>query len=123
MNSIDKAVGARIRTYRKALGMSQTELADAIGVRFQQVQKYENGSNRVAASRLWQIADALGISVVALFEDVRVTVGQSPDVSELVDLYSRLPAPQRAQALFHMRALLARSQEVPETGSRAATGT
>lgn len=123
MNCIDKAVGLRIRTYRKALGMSQTELADLIGVRFQQVQKYENGSNRVAASRLWQIADALGVSVVALFEDVRQSRGEAADVAELLDLYNRLPSAQRAQALFHMRALLARSGDRPDLRTEAATGT
>ena len=123
MNCIDMAVGTRIRTYRKALGMSQTELAERIGVRFQQIQKYENGSNRVAASRLWKIADALGISIVALFEDVRQTTTDQADVTEMLDLYRRLPPPQRAQALFHMRALLARSAAPVEASAETATGT
>ena len=119
MASIDQAIGARIRMYRKALGMSQTDLANQIGVRFQQVQKYENGSNRVAASRLWKIADALGVSVVSLFQDVSDAPGENLETTELVDLFRRLRAPERAEALFFLRALAARTNAPPE----AATGT
>jgi transcriptional regulator with XRE-family HTH domain len=61
-------VGAKIRMFRTNHGMSQTALAERIGVSFQQVQKYEKGANRVGASRLSQIASVLGISVGDLFE-------------------------------------------------------
>jgi transcriptional regulator with XRE-family HTH domain len=61
-------VGAKIRMFRINRGMSQTALAEKIGVSFQQVQKYEKGANRVGASRLSQIATVLGISVGDLFE-------------------------------------------------------
>lgn len=64
---IDVEVGARIRQRRKLLGLSQAALADQIGVTFQQVQKYEKGSNRVGSSRLHQIAGVLGIEPAALF--------------------------------------------------------
>jgi transcriptional regulator with XRE-family HTH domain len=65
---LDAMVGARIRVFRINRGMSQTALAEKIGVSFQQVQKYEKGANRVGASRLSNIASALGISVGELFE-------------------------------------------------------
>ncbi|WP_240611654.1 helix-turn-helix domain-containing protein [Roseovarius nitratireducens] len=56
---IDTHVGARIRDRRRAVGMTQTELGAAIGVKFQQVQKYETGANRVSASKLFRIAEVL----------------------------------------------------------------
>ena len=67
-NPTDKHVGGRLRTRRLMLEMSQTELADAIGLTFQQVQKYEKGTNRVSASRLQQIAHVLQVSVPFFFE-------------------------------------------------------
>ncbi|KAA0690912.1 XRE family transcriptional regulator [Neorhizobium sp. P12A] len=63
----DAEVGARIRMRRRVLGMSQHELAGKIGVTFQQVQKYEKGSNRVGSSRLQSIASALRVSPATLF--------------------------------------------------------
>ena len=65
---LDVMVGTRIRMLRANRGMSQTMLAERIGVTFQQVQKYERGANRVGASRLSQIASVLGVSVGDLFE-------------------------------------------------------
>ena len=69
---LDAMVGARIRMFRVNRGMSQSVLAERIGVTFQQVQKYEKGANRVGASRLSQIASVLGISVGELFESSRM---------------------------------------------------
>jgi transcriptional regulator with XRE-family HTH domain len=65
---LDAMVGAKIRMFRINRGMSQTALAEQVGVSFQQVQKYEKGANRVGASRLSQIASVLGIAVGELFE-------------------------------------------------------
>jgi transcriptional regulator with XRE-family HTH domain len=67
-NSIDKHIGSRVRMRRIMLGMSQEELAQALGLTFQQVQKYENGTNRVAASRIQQISETLQVPVSFLFE-------------------------------------------------------
>lgn len=69
-HSIDQYVGSRVRMRRKMLGMSQSKLADAIGLTFQQVQKYENGLNRMGASRLMQIAAVLEVPVTYFFEGV-----------------------------------------------------
>jgi transcriptional regulator with XRE-family HTH domain len=65
---IDIEVGQRIRIQRLAAGLSQSELADRIGVTFQQVQKYEKGANRVGAGRLTQIANVLNVPVSSFFE-------------------------------------------------------
>ena len=67
-NPVDKHVGSRVRMRRMMLGMSQTNLADAFGLTFQQVQKYEKGTNRISASRLQQTAHVLQVPVVFFFE-------------------------------------------------------
>jgi len=73
--AVDVHVGQKIRARRIFLRMSQTEVADALGVTFQQIQKYERGANRVGASRLQQISDALGVSPYYFFEGAP-TVGK-----------------------------------------------
>ena len=67
-NPIDVHVGDRVRRRRRALGVSQEQLADKLGLTFQQVQKYERGANRVSASKLYQIACALQASIAYFFE-------------------------------------------------------
>jgi transcriptional regulator with XRE-family HTH domain len=74
---VDTHVGSRIRLRRKMIGMSQETLAGRIGLTFQQVQKYERGTNRVGASRLQQIADALETTPAWFFEGAS-SVGESP---------------------------------------------
>lgn len=68
---IDFQVGARLRGRRKQLGMTQSHLAEALGVTFQQVQKYERGANRVSASTLYELAGALGVDIGYFFEDAK----------------------------------------------------
>jgi transcriptional regulator with XRE-family HTH domain len=67
-NSIDKHVGNRVRMRRLMLGMSQTKLGDALGLTFQQVQKYEKGTNRIGASRLLQMFQILQVPPAFFFE-------------------------------------------------------
>lgn len=67
-SSIDKHIGVRVRLRRNAAGISQEKLADALGLTFQQVQKYEKGTNRIGAGRLLSIATILGVSVEYFFE-------------------------------------------------------
>jgi transcriptional regulator with XRE-family HTH domain len=69
-NSVDKVVGRNVRLRRLAAKLTQAELGREIGVTFQQIQKYENGTNRIGASRLSRIAEVLEIPVPALFEGV-----------------------------------------------------
>ena len=65
---VDVHVGKRIRHRRWVSGTTQQQLADQVGIKFQQIQKYETGMNRVSASRLWDIAHALGVDVAFFFE-------------------------------------------------------
>jgi transcriptional regulator with XRE-family HTH domain len=73
---VDAHVGKRIRHRRWMVGMTQQQLADKAGVKFQQIQKYETGANRVSASRLWDIAEAMDVSVAFFFEGLN---GKNPE--------------------------------------------
>ena len=68
---VDVHVGKRIRHRRWLIGMTQQQLAEQVGIKFQQIQKYETGANRVSASRLWDIADSLGVPVSFFFEGLQ----------------------------------------------------
>ena len=68
---VDVHVGKRIRQRRWLVGMTQQKLAEAVGIKFQQIQKYETGANRVSASRLWDIADALDVDVSFFFDGLK----------------------------------------------------
>lgn len=74
-NPIDKHVGSRVRMRRVLIGMSQERLGGALGLTFQQVQKYEKGTNRIGASRLQQIAGVLSVPPAFFFEDLPATDG------------------------------------------------
>lgn len=67
---VDVHVGKRIRHRRWLVGMTQQQLAERVGIKFQQIQKYETGANRVSASRLWDIAEALDVPVSFFFEGI-----------------------------------------------------
>ena len=69
-NPIDVHVGSRVRMRRMLVGLSQEKLGERLGLTFQQVQKYEKGSNRVSASRLYQMAQILGVPVQFFFEEL-----------------------------------------------------
>lgn len=85
-NPIDKHVGSRVRMRRVLIGMSQERLGDALGLTFQQVQKYEKGTNRIGASRLQQIARILGMPVEFFFEGApQVDRGQQAGFAEVAD--------------------------------------
>ena len=68
-NAIDISIGAKIRSRRHILGMSQSDLADKVGVTFQQIQKYEKGQNKVMASRLFELSQILDTNINYFFED------------------------------------------------------
>lgn len=69
-NPVDVHVGARLRLRRMLIGMSQEKLGASLGLTFQQIQKYEKGANRIGASRLYAIAEVLGVDVQFFFEDM-----------------------------------------------------
>ena len=75
-NPTDKHVGARVRMRRLMCGLSQTALGDALGITFQQVQKYEKGTNRIGASRLQHIAHILQVPVPFFFEGLSAASGE-----------------------------------------------
>ena len=93
----DRSIGSRIAAYRTAQGLSQTALGQALGVTFQQVQKYEKGRNRVGAARLQAIADFLGVPVSTFFDEPAEAVDgresiqhllQDPEVMSLVRTFA-----------------------------------
>ncbi|MEC8172360.1 MAG: helix-turn-helix transcriptional regulator [Pseudomonadota bacterium] len=117
-NTVDTHVGQRIRDKRNKRGMSQTEVANALGVTFQQVQKYERGTNRVGASRLFDLSRILSVPVQYFFaglnnqstpiekEDDNVIHLMKPDTIELVEVYYKVENPQvRRQILSTIRSI------------------
>lgn len=83
---VDVHVGKRIRHRRWMIGMTQQQLADKVGIKFQQIQKYETGMNRVSASRLWDIADALEMPVSFFFEGLAGEASQAGAAAPATDL-------------------------------------
>lgn len=87
-NTVDIHVGSRVRLRRMLVGMSQEKLGESLGLTFQQVQKYEKGSNRIGASRLYQIAQVLGVPVQYFFENLPASAqrpGQAAGFAEAED--------------------------------------
>ena len=121
---VDVHVGKRIRHRRWMVGMTQQQLGEAVGIKFQQIQKYETGMNRVSASRLWDIAKAMDVDVRFFFEGIEegVTDSAPEDVKtetpkmqgdlladkealELVRSYYSIPENQRRRLFDLARAL------------------
>jgi transcriptional regulator with XRE-family HTH domain len=112
---VDAHVGKRIRHRRWMVGMTQQQLADKVGIKFQQIQKYETGMNRVSASRLWDVADALGVAIAFFFEgldeareQVKANAGDfmaDKEALELVRSYYAIPEAQRRR-LFDLARVL-----------------
>jgi transcriptional regulator with XRE-family HTH domain len=104
-SQVDIIVGLNIRFYRNAAQLSQTELGEKIGVSFQQVQKYEKGTNRVGASRLNQIAVALGVPVIRLFDGVSEDSAPKRDKRSPADLIGEPNAHRLATAFAEISSL------------------
>jgi transcriptional regulator with XRE-family HTH domain len=88
LNPIDKHVGSRLRMRRLMLEMSQSKLADALGLTFQQVQKYEKGANRIGASRLQHISQILQVPVPFFFEGAPAATAIRPSAGETAEASS-----------------------------------
>lgn len=125
-NPIDVHVGSRVRLRRTLLGMSQEKLGEAIGLTFQQVQKYERGANRIGASRLYDLSRVLDVPVSFFFDDINPEVvaaaveagdGVAPryepdpmmrrETLELVRAYYRIPDAQIRRRLFDLTKAIA----------------
>jgi transcriptional regulator with XRE-family HTH domain len=115
---IDIDVGARIRARRVFLGLSQTKLANALGLTFQQVQKYERGDNRVSASTLVRVAGALDTSVSALVGEDAGRADKPmfrhlamPGAFDLLDAFAKIPDPEVRRAVVRLTKSLAKSAD------------
>ncbi len=120
---IDVHVGRRVRLRRTLLGLSQTQVAEQLGITFQQFQKYENGANRISASRLYQVARILDVPPLYFFDDMTPNIDDTgrqparPDASgdillkretlELVRAYFRIGDPAARERLFAMTKAMA----------------
>ncbi len=119
---VDVHVGKRVRHRRWMVGMTQQQLGDIVGIKFQQIQKYETGMNRISASRLWDIAQALDVSISFFFEGFDAEVVSSDaeaapktvqrgdlladkEALELVRSYYSIPEAQRRR-LFDLARVL-----------------
>lgn len=112
-NPVDVHLGRRLRLRRILLGISQEELGAAIGLTFQQIQKYEYGLNRVGTSRLWDLSRALGCPVSFFFEEMnektaeaspRKLLSEDLDLSGLDAIHANVDAATRREALLLVRA-------------------
>ena len=117
-SQLDKEIGARVRLRRLECGMSQEKLAEALGLTFQQVQKYEKGTNRITVSRLDQIATALDATIASFLPDGNFTAkGGTPEPNErdsldLLSLFNRLQSkPMRKAIVSLVRAAVSEQQE------------
>ena len=119
-HSVDTHVGQRIRHRRWLVGMTQQQLAEKVGIKFQQIQKYETGANRVSASRLWDIAKTLDVPVAYFYEGLEQDVTETEaalnasatgdllidkEALDLVRSYYAIPAEQRRR-LFDLARVL-----------------
>ena len=117
---VDVHVGKRVRHRRWMVGMTQQQLGDVVGIKFQQIQKYETGMNRISASRLWDIAQALDVSISFFFEGFEGEAGGTArpaampergdlladkEALELVRSYYAIPEAQRRR-LFDLARVL-----------------
>lgn len=115
---VDVHVGKRVRHRRWLTGMTQQQLAEQVGIKFQQIQKYETGANRVSASRLWDIAEALDVPVSFFFEGLDESEKDAADKTaipvdlmgdkealDLVRSYYSIPENQRRR-LFELARVL-----------------
>jgi transcriptional regulator with XRE-family HTH domain len=114
-DDIDFHLGKRMRRRRRLLGLTQQQLAEACGVRFQQIQKYECGANRVSAARLWRIAGALDVPVNYFFEgltdQVSLVATNRDEPTELVRSYHALGERRRHHLVGVAHALNRRSTD------------
>jgi transcriptional regulator with XRE-family HTH domain len=111
---VDLHVGQRVRQRRWLLGMTQQQLAEKVGIKFQQIQKYETGANRISSSRLWDISEVMDVPVSFSFEgldriDYRVAgkknILEDKEALDLVRCYYAIPENQRKR-LFDLARVL-----------------
>ena len=97
---IDLHLGRRLRRRRRLLGLTQQQLALAVGIRFQQIQKYECGANRISAARLWQLAEALETPVAYFYDGLAEAAAREEDRSG--EMFSRKETLDLIQAYYRL---------------------
>jgi len=129
---VDVHVGQKIRHRRWLVGMTQQQLASAVGIKFQQIQKYESGANRVSASRLWDISRAMNVPVSYFFEGLEegapgeaessadVAMLQDKETAEIIRAYYSIRPATRRRLLDLARAL--GDEDEGSESARAARG-
>ena len=127
-NYVDRHVGNRVRMRRLLVGMSQEKMGDLLGITFQQVQKYEKGSNRISASRLYQIARILGVPIQFLFDELQPEKPddgfgesqgadfisgtlQSPEGIQLARSFSEITDPEKRKLLLGIARVVAETKK------------
>lgn len=118
---LDIALGATVRIRRKAIGFSQDSLARQVGITFQQVQKYEHGTNRISFSRLVEIAEALECEAVDLVAEVTkqkagkpgktLALLAEPGAVDLLEAYGKISSPKRRRSILNLARQLASDEE------------
>ena len=132
-NPVDEHIGRRIRERRRALGMNQTTLADALGLTFQQVQKYERGFNHVSACRLYEIAGILNVAIGNFFDGLPSTTDTAAracalehqpvaaglmgtkDGAVMAEFFPRIESPALRRAVAELVRATVRAHESPES--------
>ncbi|MBD9570783.1 helix-turn-helix domain-containing protein [Ensifer adhaerens] len=113
-NEIDVTVGRNVRRIRNMIGMSQETLGEKLGLTFQQVQKYEKGTNRISASKLVAVSQALDCSISQLFADVDASTNTVPvpivsvGALKLASQFDKITSPAQREAVAKLVASLAR---------------
>ena len=99
---IDLHLGKRLRRRRRLLGLTQQQLAMQVGIRFQQIQKYECGANRISAARLWQLSEALETPVSYFYDGLAEALEQQNVRPERSDMFSRKETLDLIQAYYQL---------------------
>jgi transcriptional regulator with XRE-family HTH domain len=99
---IDLHLGKRLRRRRRLLGLTQQQLAMQVGIRFQQIQKYECGANRISAARLWQLSEALETPVSYFYDGLAEALEQQATRPERSDMFSRKETLDLIQAYYQL---------------------
>jgi transcriptional regulator with XRE-family HTH domain len=124
-NPVDRHVGLRMRLRRKELGLSQERLAEAVGLTFQQIQKYERAANRISASKLWELSRALKTDVGYFYDGIAELAEETqsqqslhefllaPDGLELAAQFSRIGNPRLRRRMLELVRAMAEAGEEP----------
>jgi transcriptional regulator with XRE-family HTH domain len=134
-NTVDKEIGSRVRMRRMVIGMSQEKLGEMLGLTFQQVQKYEKGTNRISVSRLLDIATILGMSIHHFYEGITSTKAatagfaedaappyvadfmNAPEGHQLMKAFMSIQSPKVRRSIIQLATSLAADEQAPDRSS------